>query len=272
MLKDNVFLIDKLYSMKKRALKMAFNVGKNGSHLGGGFSCMEILAVLYLKTMDLDKDRFYISKAHGVLAYYTALREVGYLTDEDIENFEKNGSKFPGHPIRNIEKNIIYSGGSLGMALSVAVGSAYHLKKVNNTAKVYVLLGDGECQEGSIWEAVMLASHLKLSNLICIIDKNKLQYDDTTSNLLSIQDFSKRFGSFNWQTIKVDGHNIDELVKVFDTKTDDRPLLVEAETFKGNSISFMHDNVEYHHNTLGEKDYKLALEELYKEYKDYAIN
>lgn len=267
--RDILYLKNKIYTMKKDALKMALNVGSKGSHLGGGFSCMEILAVLYLKIIDLEKDRFFISKAHGVLAYYTALKQVGYISDEDLEKFEKNGSKYPGHPIRNISKKINYSGGSLGMALSVAVGSAYNLKKTSEKSKVYVLLGDGECQEGSIWEAVMLASHLKLSNLICIIDKNKLQYDSTTKDILGMDDFSKRFSAFNWNTKKVDGHNVDDLIKVLSIENENMPLMIEASTNKGNGISFMQDNLDYHYNVLTKENYDIAIRELYEEYKYY---
>ncbi|RRD93843.1 transketolase [Clostridiales bacterium COT073_COT-073] len=267
MKEDMKYLKGKIYEMKKEALAMALRAGKTGSHLGGGFSCMEIMAVLYLKIMDLKKDRFFIGKAHAVLAYYTALQQAGYLKQSDLLEFEQNGSILPGHPLRNIEKGIYYSGGSLGMAFSVAVGSALHLKKTDPKAKVYVLLGDGECQEGSIWEAVMAAAHFGLSNMVCIIDKNDLQYDGSTKSILGIQDFSKRFRAFNWDSVSVNGHCIEELVKALSISQTGKPLLIEANTKKGNGISFMENNLEYHHNVLTHEQYELALQELSKEYE-----
>lgn len=270
--KDAVYLRNQVYEMKKDALKMALDAGRNGSHLGGGFSCMEILAVLHLKVMDLSRDRFFIGKAHGVLAYYTALKQAGYVSAEDLASFETNGSAFSGHPVRDLTKKIYYSGGSLGMALSVAVGSAYHLRRTVPAAKVYVLLGDGECQEGSIWEAAMTAAHFRLSNLICIIDKNRLQYDASTADLLGVDDFCQRFAAFGWNTVKVNGHDPADLTKALVQTNENQPLLVEALTKKGNGISFMQDNLDYHHHELSLKNYEIAMAELAKEYEQYAGN
>ncbi len=262
----------KIYEMKKDALKMALTAGKAGSHLGGGFSAMEIIGTLYLEEMDLEKDRFFLGKAHAVLAYYAALKQVGYLTAEDLENFEKNTSICMGHPIREEKRGIYYSGGSLGMALSAAVGSALHFKKQKKQGKIYVLLGDGECQEGSIWEAVMTAAHFQLDNLIGIIDKNGLQYDASTKDLLGIDRFFDKFQAFQWAVVEADGHDVLSLKKAFAAGEKNKPLLIEASTRKGNGISFMQDNLEYHHKELTAEQYKIAMQELAKEYELDADN
>ena len=169
--------------MRLQALHMAYRAGKAGAHLGGGLSCIEILATLYggCATIDAknplweERDRILIGKAHAVLAYDTALYEMGFLTQEDLDSFEQDGSDLVGHPMRNLQHGIEFSGGSLGMALSVGCGMALDAKVKGRKHRVYVLLGDGECEEGAIWEAMMSAAKMKLHNLTVIIDNNHLQ-------------------------------------------------------------------------------------------------
>jgi transketolase len=261
-------------NMKRTALKMALDAGKNGSHLGGGLSCIEILAVLYGGVMNFnvtnpiwdERDRFLVSKAHCVLAYYTALYEVAFLSLEDIETFEHNGSFLVGHPVVNLKYGIEYSGGSLGMAFSAGIGMALDAKQKYRKNRVFVLLGDGECDEGSNWEAFMAAPQFCLDNLIVIIDQNHLQYDGQTTEIMNLGNLSQKLISFGWEVIEVDGHNIQSLYKTLMLPAQkDKPRIVIADTIKGKGVSFMEGVREWHHNTLNNVQYATALAEIEKE-------
>lgn len=261
------------FRMRRTALKMAHAAGKSGAHLGGGLSCIEILAVLYGAVADVraddplwgQRDRILISKAHCVLAYYTALREMGFLTDEDIAHFEQNGYDMPGHPLRNQRKGIEYAAGSLGMAPSVAVGMALDAKLKNRENKVYVLLGDGECEEGAVWEAFLSASHYKLDNLVVIIDRNHLQYDGTTEEVAGLDKISQKLAAFGFKVVEVNGHDIGALLDAFREGAEEKPLAVIADTVKGKGVSFMENNLKWHHGVMSEKEFQAAMEELGEE-------
>lgn len=256
--------------MRIRALRMAYLAGKNGAHLGGGLSSIEILAVLYGAVARLDnenpnwddRDRILISKAHCVLAYYTALYEAGFLTDNDLDSFEQNGSDFVGHPIRNRYKGIEYAGGSLGMALSVAAGMALHAKNINSNRRVFVLVGDGECEEGAIWEAALFAANYKLSNLVMIIDNNHLQYDGAIDEVAGLNDIAVKLDAFNWEVRQVDGHDVFQLEQVLKEPGKNRPIAIIADTVKGKGISFMENDVKWHHSELKKELYDKAIAEL----------
>lgn len=256
--------------MRLNALNMAWKSGKKGAHLGPAFSCMEIMAVLYGNIMKLEaecpydesRDRFISSKAHSVLAQYNALHEIGYVTKEELETFQENNTLFGGHPTLNLEHGMEYTGGSLGMALSVGVGMALDAKRKGRTNKIYILLGDGELNEGSNWEAVMSAAHFKLDNLVIVVDKNGLQYDGPTSKIMDINDLQKKFEAFNCDTDVVDGHNIQALLNVFQKTTTECPHVVIAETVKGKGVSFMENVREWHHASLSQKQYEQAVEEI----------
>lgn len=265
-------LIDMACRMRRLAIEMAYAANKNGAHLGGGLSLIEIMAVLYGEVMNVDasqpnsenRDIFLLSKAHGVLAYYTALYEKGFISREDIDSFEKEGSDFIGHPIRNIEKGIEYSGGSLGMALSVAVGYALSFKMKKNERKVYVVLGDGECQEGSNWEAFFAAYKYKLNNLIIIIDNNGLQSDGKVEEISGISDLGQMIASFGGDVRVVDGHNVEELYNELMSEIGDSPKVIIANTIKGKGVSFMENNYVWHHGILSEKQFRDAMDEVTK--------
>jgi transketolase len=261
-------------NMRLNALKMAFGAGSNGAHLGGGFSCVEIFAVLYGGVMRFDitnpewreRDRFLAGKAHCVLPYYAALYEVGFLTLAELETFERSGSFLVGHPMANLAYGIEFGGGSLGMAFSVGVGMALDAKQKNRTNKVFVLLGDGECDEGSNWEAFMAASQFCLDNLIVIIDQNHLQYDGTTTGIMNLGNLSQKLKSFDWDVIDVDGHDIPSLYNAFTTPIQkDKPLAIIADTVKGKGVSFMEGIREWHHSTLNQAQYETAITEIEKE-------
>ncbi len=255
--------------MRLKALEMAFKSGKNGSHLGGGLSAVEILAVLYDAVMkynaadpyDENRDRLILSKGHCVLAYYTALNYAGFLSDEELDTFETNGSHYHGHAPRDIEKGIDFSGGSLSMGMSFAVGQALGCKKKGLNNRVFTIVGDGECDEGLIWESAMSASNFKLNNLVVIIDCNKLQYDGPTSEVMNHYSLEEKFKSFGFDVLSVDGHNCDQLRNALLYQSD-KPLCVVANTIKGKGVSFMEGNKEWHHHTLTGEQYEQALKEV----------
>ncbi len=256
--------------MRLKALDLTFKSGKKGAHIGPALSCMEIMAVLYGNVLnvdaevpgDVDRDRFISSKAHSVLAQYTALNEMGFISDEKLNTFQENGTQFGGHPVFNLEHGLEYTGGSLGMALSVGVGMALDAKLKGRTNKVYILVGDGELDEGSNWEAVLSAAQFKLDNLVVIVDKNGLQYDGLTSEIMNIDSLQDKFAAFNCKTNVVDGHNVRELLNIFHDLSDKCPHVVIAKTVKGKGVSFMENRREWHHSQLSQKQYEQAIEEV----------
>ena len=252
-------------------IDMTFNTGNTGAHIGGALSMAEIMSVLYLDVLKFDaqnplsesRDRFILSKGHGVMAQYAALEQIGVLSKEDLLTFKKNETFLYAHPSMNLLKGIEFSSGSLGQGLSLGVGTALALKMKNNfSSKVYVLLGDGECNEGSVWESAMSAAHYKLHNLIVIIDKNNLQYDDKTQNVMSLEPFEYKWKSFGFKTITIDGHNIEMLVNAFKTVHEQQPLCIIAETVKGKGISFMENDAKWHNGALSKEQYDQAILEL----------
>lgn len=256
-------------SIRLSALLMAYNSGKNGSHLGAGLSSVEIFAALYGKVLHFDvehyddenRDRLVVSKGHCVLSYYSALHEVGFISDDDIASFEKNGSHFHGHAMRNLQNGIEFSGGSLSMGMSFAVGQALACKKKGLSSIVFALVGDGECDEGLIWEAAMSAANFHLNNFVVIVDRNKLQYDGLTTDVMNQFDLSVKFKAFGFDVRVVDGHNVDELVVALE-KTSDQPICIIADTIKGKGVSFMEGQKQWHHHTLTEEQYKQAKQEV----------
>lgn len=251
------------------SLQMAYNCGKNGSHLGAALSCVEIYAALYGKVMKFDilnkesenRDRLVVSKGHSVLSYYSALKLAGYLTDEDIASFETRGTHFHGHAMRDLERGIEFSGGSLSMGMSFAVGQALACKKKGLDNRVFCIVGDGECDEGLIWESAMSAANFGLDNFIVIVDRNKLQYDGLTTDIMNQLDLGEKFKSFGFDVREVDGHDVDKLIKALDTPSN-IPICVIADTIKGKGVSFMEGKKQWHHSTLSEEQYKQAREEV----------
>ena len=257
--------------MRRKVLDMALAAGSDSSHFGGGLSIIEITATLYGKIMRIDRDnpqwierdRFILSKGHGCLGYYTALAEVGYISEDDLLYFEKTGGFLYGHPVMNRDKGIDFSNGSLGMGLSLGIGVAIAGKKRNLDYSVYVLMGDGECNEGSVWEAAMAASHYKLNNLIGIVDKNNFQQTGSNAEIMSLGDLSSKWKSFGWNVIDVDGHDIGELYDAFTIeKPSNSPTVIIAKTVKGKGFSFAENNNAWHHAPLSKSQYEAALEEL----------
>lgn len=270
----NIGKIDEMaIRMRKHALTMAYAAGPNGAHLGGGLSIIEILATLYGGIMRFrpddpewdERDRFILSKGHGVLAYYAALAESGFFPIEDLKKFEVNGEFLPGHPVYNIQKGIECSSGSLGMGLSFGVGTALAGKIMNKSYFTFVLIGDGECDEGSVWEAIMSASHFRLLRLIAIVDCNTLQYDGRCTDIMSLGDFKKKWESFGWHASELDGHSVPELYSYLSecvANPKNGPSVILARTVKGKGVSFMEDNKEWHHGRLSVEQYEFAAAEI----------
>lgn len=241
------------------------------THLGGGLSMVEIMATLYQSVLRFDKnnprwqdrDRFILSKGHGVLGYFSALVAAGIISKEVYATFQTNESDLIAHPVMNLDLGIESSNGSLGQGLSMGVGLALAALKKKMSHKVYVYLGDGECNEGSVWEAVMLAPQLKLSNLVAIVDYNRLQSDGDGKSIIDFGNLSQKWNSFGWDAYDVDGHDIDQLLNVFQVPPhQEKPRVVVANTVKGKGISFMEGNNEWHHNRLTKTHYERALAEL----------
>jgi transketolase len=257
--------------MRKKALDMALNAGAGSSHFGGGLSIIDITATLYGAIMNLDqknpkwdnRDRFILSKGHGVLGYYTALSEIGYISEEDLKTFEKDGTYLFGHPVMKRSKGIEFSNGSLGMGLSLGIGVALAGRRKNMDYKVYVLMGDGECNEGSVWEAAMAGPHYRLDNLVAILDKNNLQQTGTNSEIMSVGDLASKWKSFGWKVFEIDGHNVPEIYNTFlSAKDQNGPVAIVANTIKGKGFSFAENNNAWHHAPLSSSQYEAALKEL----------
>jgi len=257
--------------MRKKALDMALNAGAGSSHFGGGLSIIDITATLYGAVMNLDpknpkwvnRDRFILSKGHGVLGYYTALSEIGYITEKELKTFEKDGTYLFGHPVMKRSKGIEFSNGSLGMGLSLGIGVALAGRRKNLDYKVYVLMGDGECNEGSVWEAAMAGPHYRLDNLVAILDKNNLQQTGTNSEIMSVGDLASKWESFGWKIFEIDGHNVPEIYDTFlSAKKQNGPVAIVANTIKGKGFSFAENNNAWHHAPLSSSQYENALKEL----------
>lgn len=270
---DYSSVIDDCFSVRKSLLKLAFS-SSGGQHLGGGLSMVEIMCTLYSSFLNisphtvkqLNRDRFILSKGHGVLGFYPVLHHYGFLPDSVYFSYKSPGSQLISHPIKNLDYGIESSNGSLGHGLSYGAGIAYGLIKLNCNSKVYVLLGDGECNEGSVWEAAMSSSQLRLSNLVCIVDNNKLQSDGPTSEIISDDKLSSRWSSFGWHVISLNGHCVQALSSAF-SFVSDSPTLILASTVKGKGVPFMEGDNSWHHGRLTEKTYEEAISTLYKVFK-----
>lgn len=239
-------------------LNAAFSVGAKGAHIAPSLSDVDIcLAVL--ERFDSEKDSFVLSKGHGALGYYAAMHRLGMITDEQFDSFEENGGKFPGQPSRSADNNVEYSSGSLGMGLSYALGVA--LAKKKTSGMVYVVVGDGELNEGSNWEAAALASHYGLGNLCVIVDYNRLQSDGRCDNIAG-QNLKALWTANGWITRECDGHSIKEIQESIENVHDNKPLVILARTVKGKGVSFMEDNNAWHHAVLKKEDYDLAVSEI----------
>lgn len=263
-------LADKARKIRINALK-AIHAAKSG-HPGGSLSSADVLATLYFEVLNIDpkdpkkadRDKFVMSKGHAVPALYAALGERGFYEVSEMMSLRQVGSKFQGHPNMHKVPGVEMSTGSLGQGFSAAVGMAIAGKIDSNPGRVYVLAGDGEIQEGIVWEAAMQAAHRKLDNLVAIVDLNGLQIDGKVNDVKCVSPVDEKFKSFGWNVIVVDGHNYEELIAAFETakKCEDVPTAIVAHTHKGKGVSFMEDNAGWHGKAPSDEELATAIEEL----------
>jgi len=258
-------------NIRRNIIFTAFKAGSKSAHIGGALSSADIMAVLYSDIMkikkgrdiDDDRDRFILSKGHACLALYSALVEKKFLKKKDLEKFEVDGSNLLGHPIINKSLGIEFSTGSLGMGLSLGVGVALAAKKKNKNYKTYVILGDGECNEGSIWEAILSANHFKLDNLIIIVDRNNFQQTGLNESIMDLKNLKNKFKSFGCETVEINGHNIKEIYDVLANKSsNNKPKVIVANTIKGKGFKLFENDNNWHHSVITKSIYKEILKEL----------
>jgi len=256
--------------IRKKILKMIFD--SQASHIGSALSCVDILTVLYFKILNINpqsplaenRDRFILSKGHAASALYATLAQRGFFPEEILDSYCLNGGKLPGHSTKGCVPGVEVSTGSLGHGLSMGAGMAIAAKHDNKNYKIFVLLSDGECDEGSVWETAMFASHHKLDNLIGIIDYNKFQAFGKTNDILNLEPLKEKWLSFGWQAQETDGHNFSQIEKTLNNVPFEKgkPSLIIAHTVKGKGISFMENKVEWHYKSPNKEQYNLALKEL----------
>lgn len=241
-------------------------------HPGGSLSAADIVTALYFKEMNIDpadpkkadRDKFILSKGHAGPVQYAALAERGYFPVEDMMSLRKLGSRFQGHPNMHKVPGIEMSTGSLGQGISVSVGMALANKMDGNPGHVYTLLGDGELQEGLVWEAAMSAAHYKLDNLTAIVDFNGLQIDGRNDDVMTVKPIDEKFAAFGWNVIVIDGHSFEEIFDAFDQARacKGKPTAIIARTHKGRGVSFMEDQAGWHGKAPSDDEARLAVEEL----------
>lgn len=262
-------MIEKAVEYRRNIIKYIFNA--KAGHTGGSLSVVDILNVLYNRIMNVspenfdsnERDRFVQSKGHCVEALYVVLADQGFFPEEDLLTLCKFNSPYIGHPtkyIPGIEQNT----GGLGHGLSICCGNAIAAKKDNSPTKVYTVLGDGEMAEGSNWEAFMLAAHYKLDNLCAILDYNKLQISGSNAEVMGLEPLDKKLEAFGWAVRHVDGNDINALTETLESLPfeDGKPSFVIAHTTKGKGVSYMENNVKWHHGVPSEEQYNMAMDEL----------
>ena len=257
----------------RKGIVTAVHSAKSG-HPGGSLSAADIYTYLYFEEMNIDpkdpkkadRDRFVLSKGHTAPGYYSTLAHRGFFPVEDLTTLRKVGSYLQGHPDMKHIPGVDMSSGSLGQGISAAVGMAISAKLSNDDYRVYTLLGDGEIQEGQVWEASMLAGHRKLDNLVVIVDNNNLQIDGKITDVNSPYPIDKKFEAFNFHVINIDGNDFDQIDAAFkEAKTvKGQPTAIIAKTVKGKGVSFMENQVGWHGKAPNDEEYKVAMEELEK--------
>ncbi|MCT4660930.1 MAG: transketolase [Tissierellales bacterium] len=266
------FEIEKLKKLaletRKTCIETQYLV-KSG-HLGGSFSAMEIMIYLYFNKMnvspesveDLNRDVFIISKGHASLGYYAVMAKRGYFPEEELKTYRQINTRLQGHTHMDAAPGIECSTGSLGQGLSYGLGIALAKKQKNLGGKVYVLLGDGEMQEGQIWEALMLQSKLQLDKLVPIIDDNRLQLDDSVEKIVGRPNYEERLRAFGNNVIEVDGQEFESIDKGFNSLKQNASNIIVAHTTKGAGISFMENSVPWHSKKLSDEEYEIAMKEI----------
>jgi transketolase len=251
-------------------VEMLYRAGSG--HLGGSLSATDILVALFFAEMRLrpgepcwpQRDRFILSKGHGAPALYAVLSRLGYFPREELGSLRQFGSILQGHPDSACTPGVEIPTGSLGQGLSIANGLALATRLNGSASRIYLLLGDGEIQEGQIWEAAMSAAHYKLDNLTAIVDRNRLQIDGRTADVMSLEPLAEKWQAFGWHTLEVDGHSIPQLLEAFKScrAITGKPSVIIAHTVKGKGVSIFEDQAKYHGVAPNEEEYRQALQEL----------
>lgn len=253
-------------------IKSLYKAGSG--HPGGSLSMVELLTALYFRVMNVDeknpemetRDRFVLSKGHGAPSFYTTLAHRGFFPVETLDTLREYGSILQGHPDSKKVPGVDISTGSLGQGISVACGMAQGMKSQQIQSKVFCILGDGECQEGQVWEAFMSAAHYKLDNLIAILDNNDLQIDGKVSQTMSIYPMKEKLEAFQFHVIEVDGNDMEAVVSALEeaVKNTGKPTMILAKTVKGKGVSFMENECNWHGIGMKEEEYKIALSDIEK--------
>ena len=265
--------LEKLANEIRKSIVTAVHSAKSG-HPGGSLSAADLLTYLYFEEMNIDpkdpkkadRDRFVLSKGHTAPGYYATLANRGFFPVEDLTTLRHVGSYLQGHPDMKHIPGVDMSSGSLGQGISAAVGMAIGAKLSGDDYRVYTLLGDGEIQEGQVWEAAMLAGHRKLDNLVVIVDNNGLQIDGNIADVNSPYPIDKKFDAFNFHVINIDGHNFDEIAAAFKEAKEvkGKPTAIIAKTIKGKDVSFMENEASWHGAAPNEEQYAVAMADLEK--------
>ncbi|HSA07043.1 MAG TPA: transketolase [Candidatus Gastranaerophilales bacterium] len=264
------------YKLREKCLTMIHNV--QSGHPGGTFSALDLILVLYKKIISQcnewtcspqwdKRDRFVLSKGHASAGLYAVLAECGYFCDDELMSFRKLGARLQGHPSCNCVPGVEIPAGSLGQGLSMANGIALSLKLDKNPAKVFVMMGDGELQEGQVWEAAMSCAHYKLNNVIAVIDRNRLQIDGCTEDIKALEPLADKWRAFGWDVLSVNGHDFQQIYQAYQvavniTNEKNKPIIIIADTIKGKGVSFMENNAGWHGKATKEEEFTKAVEEL----------
>lgn len=269
-MRDHKGLNEITRSIRKDIVSMIH--GAKSGHPGGSLSSVEILTALYFDEMNVDptnpkmedRDRFVLSKGHAAPVLYATLAHKGYFDKEELSGLRKMGRMLQGHPDMKGTPGVEMSTGSLGQGFSVACGMAMASKLDNAPWRVYALLGDGECQEGIVWEAAMSAAHYKLDNMTAFLDYNGLQIDGNTDDVMSLGSIVDKFKAFGWNVIEIDGHDFDQIFASLDMakSTIGKPTMIVAKTIKGRGVSFMENQAGWHGNAPNDEHLRIALDEL----------
>ncbi|MDD4082984.1 MAG: transketolase [Sphaerochaetaceae bacterium] len=271
---NEIFQLQKIAVKMRRDLLEMVKPGKVG-HLGGSASIMDIMAALYFKQMNFnpndiknpERDIMILSKGHAALAQYAALIELGIIDKSEMYKIKTLEGKLQGHPDMEKTPGIEAVTGSLGQGLSIAVGMALGLRLDKKDSTVYTICGDGELAEGQIWEAIMSAHMYELSNLVAIVDHNRLQASDTTEKVMKIDKLKSKFEAFGWEVIEIDGHNMSQVLEALENakKFKGGPTMIIAETVKGKGFSFAENQVSFHNAHIDEKQYQQGIKDLDKQ-------
>ena len=260
----------KAVAVRKAIVEMTYRA--RSGHPGGSLSATDAIVALYFHHMrhnpknpkDPDRDRFILSKGHAAPALYAVLAECGYFDKKELLKLREVGSMLQGHPANTRTPGVEVSTGSLGQGLSFGIGVALAGKLDDKDYNVYVLIGDGESEEGQVWEAAASASHHKLDNLAVLLDRNMLQIDGCTEDIVALESIRERWRAFGWHVIEIDGHNMSQILEALH-KADEykgKPTMIIMSTIKGKGVSFMENNVDFHGKAPNDEEYKIAMKEL----------